>query len=84
MDQDLTNIPINRKTHITINIFQKNIEIYINGKLIKTSQLQGVTEFNNQSLYVMYPVTFNGEISNLMYYPNYLNSNQINEIMQLG
>jgi hypothetical protein len=89
IDQDLQNIPINRKVNILINIRGRNIEIYFNGKLKKIAQLDGIPVFNNSNnstktnLYVFYEYNVNAELTNLLYYPDDLSLYDISQIMDL-
>ena len=82
-DHDLQNIPINNQVNIAI-IFRGNIvETFINGKIIKINSLEGVPILNTSSLYVMNDLTFGGEISNLVYYPDTLLLGEVQNIMSL-
>jgi hypothetical protein len=83
VDQDLQNVPVNRKVNITINCRGKYIEIYFDGKIIKTTKLDGMPNVNKLGLYVMNEKTFGGEISNLLYYPDALKLNFIKQISDL-
>jgi hypothetical protein len=81
-DHDLQNIPINTQINIAI-VFRGNIvETWINGKLKKINNLDGVPVLNKSSLYVMNDLTFGGEISNLLYYPDALLVADVQSIME--
>jgi len=83
VDHDLQNIPINTKVNFTINFINNYVEIFMNGKLTKTSQLTGTPNFDKSSLYVMNDNTFNGEIKNLLFFPTNLKLADISNIMAL-
>lgn len=83
VDHDLQNIPINTKVNFTINFIYNYVEIFMNGKLTKTSQLNGTPNFDKSSLYVMNDNTFNGEIKNLLCFPTNLLIVDIANIMTL-
>ena len=83
VDHDLQNIPINTKVNFTINFINNYVEIFMNGKLTKTSQLTGTPNFDKSSLYVMNDNTFNGEIKNLLFFPTNLKIADIVNIMAL-
>ena len=83
IDGDLQNIPIGKYTNICINVNKDTVELYINSKINKVYQLNGIPEFNKEDLYVMNPVTFKGEIKNMIYLPNFANKKQIKEISKL-
>ena len=82
-DHDLQNIPINKEINITINFKGTNVETLFNGKIIKINTLDGVPTLNKSPLYVMNDLTFAGEISNLIYYPDSLLLGDIESIISL-
>ena len=83
-DHDLQNIPINKQVNITINFRGRDVEIYLNGKIVKIARLDGVAVTNKSSLYVMNDKTFNGEINNLLMYPDVVKMQDIQDIMALA
>ena len=84
VDSDLQNIPVNTKINITVNLNGRNVEIYINGKIVKIAQLEGTPQFDKTNLYVMQNYNIGGEISNLLYYPDTLKLKEIKAIMDLS
>ena len=83
-DHDLKNIPLNTQTNFTINFNNRNVEIFMNGKLIKNTQLSGTPNFNKSNLYAMYDKTINGELKNLLYFPQSLTLVNIKNVMALS
>lgn len=80
-DHDLQNIPINTQINIAV-VFRGNIvETWFNGKLKKVNNLDGVPILNTSTLYVMNDLTFGGEITNLLYYPDTLLLGDVQSIM---
>lgn len=82
-DHDLKNIPINQSSTFTINIINTYIEIYLNGKIIKTAQLNGTPTFNKFPMYIMNNLSFGGELKNIMYFPINMKLSNIKTIMSL-
>jgi hypothetical protein len=82
-DHDIKNFPINKQINVTINIRGNNVEVYLNGKITKITQLDGVPMTDKTSLYVMNDKSFGGNISNLLYYPDSLKLNEIQKIMSI-
>ena len=80
----MQNIPINKQVNITINFRGRDVEIYLNGKIVKIARLDGVAVTNKSSLYVMNDKTFNGEINNLLMYPDVVKMQDIQDIMALA
>jgi len=82
-DHDLQNIPINNQINISIIFRGNNVETLFNGKIIKINSLDGVPKLSKSSLYVMNDLTFGGEISNLLYYPDALLLGDVKDIIGL-
>jgi len=82
-DLDLQNIPLNTEINITVNFRGKNVDTLFNGKIRKTFNLNGIPIFDRKNLYVFNDKTINGEINNLLYYPNTLTKPEINQIISL-
>lgn len=83
IESDLQNIPINEPVHITLNFRINNVELYVNGKLNKVSPLIGVPDFNDGSMYIMYPKSIKGDISKLSYYPQSIDREKILNLINL-
>jgi len=82
-DHDLQNIPINTQINITIIFRGNNVETLFNGKIIKINSLSGVPILNTSNLYAMNDLTIDGEISNLLYYPDKLLLGEVQSIIDL-
>ena len=82
-DHDLQNIPLNRYVNITINVRNRDVEIYINGKITKINQLEGTPIFDKSNLYVMNDKTVNCELNNLLFYPEALKIPDVNKIVSM-
>jgi hypothetical protein len=83
IDHDLQNIPINRPFVLTVNGNGRHVELYINGKLTKTIELEGLPDWRTGSpLYVMNRTSFSGYVSNLCYFPKTLTLSEIDSIVE--
>ena len=56
---------------------QKNLNIYMNGKLYKTKKFLGIPEFNKYKMFFNLKNTFNGTIFKFRYIPLSLNESEI-------
>lgn len=65
---DIDNIPVNKWIHITFILINKNIDIYVNSKLRKRCELQGLPKLNFGDLYLCQFGGFDGNISQLRYF----------------
>ena len=71
----VTNIPIQKWVNLVVSVFGRTMDIYLDGKLVKTCLLPGVPKINNSAdLYVTPKGGFDGWTSKVSYYPNQLNT----------
>jgi hypothetical protein len=82
---DIPNIPIQQWVNLTISIYGRTLDTYINGKLVKTCLLPGTASVNPESNVIVTPDGgFEGSTAKLSYYPNSLNPEQAWNIYQKG
>ena len=74
---DLENIPVKSMVFISFSFEQKNLNIYMNGKLFKTKKFLGVPIFNKEKMYFNLKNTFNGSIYKFRYVPLSLTSDDL-------
>lgn len=83
-DQDLQNIPINTQLNITINLRNRDVEVYFNGKIVKIAQLDGTPNNDKSNLYILNEKSVNCEMSNLIYYPDALSLEDIKNVLAIN
>lgn len=76
---DIQNIPINRFYHIAVAFDGKMMNIYTNGGLYISKQLNGVPIFNHGAMYVKYDRSFSGQVLELAYVPLLTTSSDISK-----
>jgi hypothetical protein len=70
----VSNIPIQKWVNLLVSIYGRTMDIYIDGKLVRTCLLPGVASVNNNAdIYVTPAGGFDGWTSRLQYFPNSLN-----------
>lgn len=70
----VSNIPIQKWVNLTVSVYNRTLDVYLDGKLVKTCLLPGVAKISNTSnLYVTPNGGFDGFTSKLQYFPNPLN-----------
>jgi len=70
----VANVPIQKWVNLTISVYGRTLDVYIDGKLVRTCLLPGIANINNNSdIYVTPSGGFNGWTSKLQYYPNPIN-----------
>ena len=70
----VANIPIQKWVNLIISVYGRTMDLYIDGKLVRTCLLPGVASVNNAAnIFVTPKGGFDGWTSKLQYYPNALN-----------
>ena len=81
----VSNIPIQKWVNLTLSVYGRTMDLYIDGKLVRTCLLPGIANINNNAdIYVTPKGGFNGWTSNLQYYPNSLNPQEAWNIYTQG
>jgi len=67
----VANIPIQKWVNLIVSVYGRSMDIYIDGKLVRTCLLPGVANVNNNAnVYITPNGGFEGWTSKFQYYPN--------------
>jgi hypothetical protein len=81
----VANVPIQKWVNLTFSVYGRSMDIYIDGKLVRTCLLPGIASVNNNAdIYVTPKGGFEGWTSKLQYYPNSLNPQEAWNIYKQG
>jgi len=81
----ITNVPIQKWTNVTISVYGRSLDVYLDGKLVQTKPLAGTAEVNpDASVYITPNGGFSGWTSKFAYYPNALNPQEVWDIYSAG
>jgi len=81
----VANVPIQKWVNLVISVYGRSMDLYIDGKLVRTCLLPGVASVNNNAnIYVTPAGGFDGWTSKLQYYPNSLNPQEVWNIYTQG
>ena len=81
----VANIPIQKWVNLIVSVYGRTMDLYIDGKLVRTCLLPGVASVNNNAnIYVTPAGGFDGWTSKLQYYPNSINPQQVWNIYTQG
>ena len=81
----VSNVPIQKWVNLTISVYGRSMDVYIDGKLVRTCLLPGVASVNNNAnIYVTPNGGFDGWTAKLQYYPNSLNPQEAWNIYTQG
>ena len=82
---NVANVPIQKWVNLVISVYGRTMDLYIDGKLVRTCLLPGVASVNNNAnIYVTPAGGFDGWTSKLQYYPNSINPQQVWNIYTQG
>jgi hypothetical protein len=81
----ITNVPIQKWTNVTISVYGRSLDVYLDGKLVQTKPLAGTAEVDpDASVYITPAGGFSGWTSKFAYYPNALNPQEVWDIYSAG
>ncbi|NDA89459.1 MAG: hypothetical protein EBY20_00885 [Alphaproteobacteria bacterium] len=81
----VTNVPIQKWVNLLISTYGRTLDVYLDGKLVKTCVLPGVAKINqNADVYVTPAGGFAGWTSKFQYFPNSTNPQTAWNIYQKG
>jgi hypothetical protein len=81
----VSNIPIQKWVNLVVSVYGRSMDLYIDGKLVRTCLLPGTAKVNNNAdVYVTPKGGFDGWTARLQYYPNSLNPQEVWNIYTKG
>ena len=81
----VANVPIQKWVNLIVSVYGRSMDLYIDGKLVRTCLLPGVASVNNASnVYVTPMGGFDGWTSKLQYFPNSMNPQEAWNIYTQG
>ena len=81
----LANIPIQKWVNLVVSVYGRSMDLYIDGKLVRTCLLPGIANVNNNAdIHVTPNGGFDGWTAKLQYYPNSLNPQEVWNIYSQG
>lgn len=84
---NIANIPLQRWVHIAVTVHNRSLDVYLNGKMVKTSIMTGVPAANDagSSLVICNPEeTYSGKFSRFSYHEKALNPRDVRAIYAKG
>ena len=82
---DVNNIPLQKWVNIIISLYGRSLDVYIDGKLVRTCVLPGVAKVNNTvPVYITPEGGFAGFVSNVQYWADSTNPQQAWNIYRKG
>jgi len=81
----VSNVPIQKWVNLAVSVYGRSMDVYLDGKLVRTCLLPGVANINNNADVLVTPNGgFEGWTSKLQYYPNSINPQEAWNIYTQG
>lgn len=81
----IPNVPIQKWVNLLISVYGRTLDVYLDGKLVKTCVLPGVAKINDSAdVYITPGGGFSGWTSKFQYYPNAIDPQTAWNIYQQG
>jgi len=75
---NIANVPIQKWVNMVVSVYGRTLDLYIDGKLVRTCIMPGIAMINtNASIYVTPKGGFNGWTSKFQYWSNALNPQEV-------
>jgi hypothetical protein len=81
---DIENVPLSRWFHLVITVKDNTVEVYLDGKLIKTCSSKNVPIISKGNLYVTNFDGFDGMLTKFKIFPVFLSSKDVEKIFMRG
>jgi hypothetical protein len=87
---DVANIPLQRWVMVSVILWNRTLDVYVNGMLVRSAILPGIPLFDANDLSNIYvgssraDGTFNGHMSRLKYYNRAITANEVMELYRTG
>lgn len=82
---NIANVPIQKWVNLILSVYGRTLDVYIDGKLVRTCLMPGIAMINtNSDIYITPKGGFNGWTSKLQYWSNALNPQEAWNIYAKG
>ena len=82
---NVDNVPIQKWVNVIVSLYGRTLDVYLDGKLVRTCVLPGVAKMaNNAPVYITPLGGFSGYTSNVQYYGDSLNPQEAYNIYRSG
>jgi hypothetical protein len=81
---DLVDIPLQRWNHVVIILWNRNLDVYLNGKLARSCALRGIPSIYGNGLFVTKNGGFRGDMAGLRYFNKAISASEVYDIYKEG
>tara|TARA_Y100001970_G_C14253701_1_gene873598 strand:- start:4003 stop:4908 length:906 start_codon:yes stop_codon:yes gene_type:complete len=81
---NISNVPLQRWNHICVSIWNQSVDVYLNGKLVRSCVMHEYPVPSSGNIYIGSNEGFNGRISSVQYFPTIITPEAIYNIYKKG
>jgi hypothetical protein len=81
---DIIDLPLQRWNHGVVILWNRSLDVYLNGKLARSCTLQSVPILNDGPVYVTQEGGYKGDMASLKYYNRALNAEEVYSVYKKG
>ena len=81
---NVKDVPLQRWNHMCVSIWNQSVDVYLNGKLVRSCVMHEYPVPSNGDIYIGHKDGFNGYVSSLEYYPTILKPDDVYKIYSKG
>jgi hypothetical protein len=81
---DIVDLPLQRWNHIAIVLWNRSLDVYLNGKLARSCTLRNVPVLNDGPLWLTLDDGFKGDMASVKYYNNAINAKKVYALYEKG
>lgn len=81
---DIVDLPLQRWNHIAIVLWNRSLDVYLNGKLARSCTLRNVPVLNDGPLWLTLNDGFKGDMASVKYYNSAINAKKVYALYEKG
>jgi len=81
---DIVDLPLQRWNHIAIVLWNRSLDVYLNGKLARSCTLRSVPVLNDGPLWLTLNDGFKGDMASVKYYNSAINAKKVYALYEKG
>jgi len=81
---DLVDLPLQRWNHVVIVLWNRSLDVYLNGKLARSCTLNHIPRLNNSPVYLTQNGGFEGDMATFRYFNRAVNADEVYSLYQKG
>lgn len=81
---DIVDLPLQRWNHIAIVLWNRSLDVYLNGKLARSCTLRNVPVLNDGPLWLTLNDGFKGDMASVKYYNSAINAKKVYQLYEKG